>query len=149
MRTINSSDYESSSISFFWTTCWDVSVCERRTSHLGLFSPWRQRSSSDIAQSSGTDAGTTSVASRGVRNIFSSSLCAVSVVTSNSSSDFVGNGLWTRLTKCWSCWRRSALSQASLVLQILFQAFSEPSSSTLQTHFGPTMLNFPKNTGLN
>ena len=49
--------------------------------------------SSDIAQSSGTDAGTTSVAGSGVRNLFSSSLCAVLVVTSsNSSSDFVGSG---------------------------------------------------------
>ena len=42
----------------------------------------------------------------------------------------------------------SALSQASLVRQTLFHAFSKPSSWTLQTHFVHKMLHFLKNTGL-
>ena len=42
----------------------------------------------------------------------------------------------------------SALSQASLVRQTLFHAFSKPSSWTLQTHLVHKMLHFPENTGL-
>ena len=42
----------------------------------------------------------------------------------------------------------SALSQASLVRQMLFHAFSKPSSRTSETHFVHKMLHFLKNTGL-
>lgn len=42
----------------------------------------------------------------------------------------------------------SALSQASLVRQTLFHAFSKPCSWTLHTHFVHKMLHFLKNTGL-